>query len=119
RGDRRPGARARRRTGRRGHLSGQAGVRAELAQLREAALGEVAQCRSEAELEAVRVKYLGRKGALTPVIRGLKDASPEERPALGALLNETKHAVEERLDEAAGRLGRERLLRSLARTGST
>jgi phenylalanyl-tRNA synthetase alpha chain len=88
-------------------------VRAELAQLREAALAEVAACRSEAELEAVRVRYLGRKGSLTTVIRELRTASAEERPALGALLNETKEAVEAELGVVAARLKAGRLARAL------
>ena len=89
-------------------------MRAELAELREAALAEVAACRSEEELEAVRVRYLGRKGSLTTVIRGLRDAPAEERPALGALLNETKAVVEEALTAATGRLAHASLARSLA-----
>src|SRR6185295_211226 len=70
--------------------------------------------RSEPELEAVRVRYLGRKGSLTEILRGLRDATPEERPALGALINDAKRAVEEALGEAGTRLARERLARSLA-----
>ena len=89
-------------------------MRAELAELREAALAEVAACRSEEALEAVRVRYLGRKGSLTTVLRGLRDVPAEERPALGALLNETKQVVEEHLSTATARLARASLARSLA-----
>ena len=89
-------------------------MRAELARLREAALAEVARCRSEAELDAVRVRYLGRKGSLTEIVRSLRDASPEERPALGALINDAKRAVEESLAAAGATLAGERLARSLA-----
>ena len=89
-------------------------MRAELARLREAALGEIAACRSEAELEEARVRLLGRKGSLTTIVRGLRDVPADERPAVGALVNEAKQAVEHRLAEAAARLGRERLSRSLA-----
>jgi len=89
-------------------------VRAELEQLREAALAEIAACRSEAELEAIRIRYLGRNGSLTTIIRGLRDVPAAERPAVGALLNETKQLVEGRLAEVAERLGREQLARRLA-----
>jgi phenylalanyl-tRNA synthetase alpha chain len=89
-------------------------LRAELAQLREAAVAEIAACRSEAELEAVRIRFLGRKGSLTTALRGLREAPAAERPALGALLNATKQAVEERLAEAAARLTGEWLRQSLA-----
>jgi phenylalanyl-tRNA synthetase alpha chain len=89
-------------------------LRAELAALREAAAADIAACRTEAELESIRVRYLGRRGTLTTLVRGLRDVPPDERPAVGALLNETKAAVEARLAEAAERLAREGLARRLA-----
>jgi phenylalanyl-tRNA synthetase alpha chain len=89
-------------------------LRAELHALREAALAEVAASRTEAELEAVRVRWLGRKGSLTTVVRGLRDVPPEERPAVGALVNEAKEAVEAACAAARDRLGQDRLLRRLA-----
>jgi phenylalanyl-tRNA synthetase alpha chain len=75
-------------------------LRAELAELREAALADVAACRTEAELEAVRVRYLGKKGSLNAVLRGLGQLPAEERPVLGALANDVKRAVEAGLDGA-------------------
>jgi phenylalanyl-tRNA synthetase alpha chain len=89
-------------------------VRAELHALREAALAEIAACRTEAGLEAVRVKWLGRKGALTTVVRGLRDVPPEERPAVGALVNDAKAAVEAACTAAAERLAQDGLRRRLA-----
>jgi len=89
-------------------------LREELARLREAALAEIASCRAEAELEAVRIRYLGRKGSLTQVVRGLATVPPGERPALGALVNQAKEAVEAAVAAAGERLAAERLARSLA-----
>ena len=89
-------------------------MREELARLREAALAEIASCRAEAELEAVRIRYLGRKGSLTQVVRGLATVPPAERPALGALVNQAKEAVEAAVAAARERLAAERLARSLA-----
>ena len=89
-------------------------MREELARLREAALAEIASCRAEAELEAVRIRYLGRKGSLTQVVRGLATVPPAERPALGALVNQAKEAVEAAVAAAGERLAAERLARSLA-----
>jgi len=86
----------------------------ELARLREAALAEVASCGAEGELEAVRVRYLGRKGLLTQAVRGLAAVAPAERPALGVLVNEAKDAVEAAVAAAGERLAAERLARSLA-----
>jgi phenylalanyl-tRNA synthetase alpha chain len=89
-------------------------LQAELAQLRQAALDEIAQCRTEAELEAVRLRYLGRKGSLTAQVGALRSVPPAERPAAGALVNETKQAVEAGLEAAGNRLAAVRLARSLA-----
>ena len=89
-------------------------MREELARLREAALAEIASCRAEAELEAVRIRYLGRKGSLTQVVRGLATVPPAERPALGALVNQAKEAVEAAVAAAGERRAAERLARSLA-----
>ncbi len=50
-------------------------------------------------LEEVRVKFLGRKGLLTEVLRGLKDLSLEERKDIGALAHEAKKEIERALTE--------------------
>jgi len=89
-------------------------LREELARLREAALAEIASCRTEAELEALRIRYLGRKGSLTQVVRGLATVPPDERPALGALVNQAKEAVEAAVARASEQLAAERLAHSLA-----
>ena len=89
-------------------------MREELARLREAALAEITSCRTEAELEALRIRYLGRKGSLTQVVRGLATVPPDERPALGALVNQAKEAVEAAVARASEQLAAERLAHSLA-----
>ncbi len=89
-------------------------MQTELAALRTAAVAAIEAARTEAELEAVRVQYLGKKGSLTTVVRGLRDVPAAERPAMGALVNDAKQAVEAALAGAAERLARERLTRSLA-----
>ena len=89
-------------------------MRAELAKLRDAALAEIGAARTEEELDVVRLRYLGRKGSLTTFVRSLRDLPPEERPSVGALINEVKAAVEARLVEAGEQLGRERLRRRLS-----
>ena len=49
---------------------------------------------ASADLEALRIKYLGKKGELTAVLRGMGALSPEERPAVGALANEVRAYIE-------------------------
>ncbi len=46
-------------------------------------------------LEQIRIKYLGRKGIITSLLKSLKDLSEEERPTLGRLSNQIKSEVEE------------------------
>ena len=89
-------------------------MRADLAQLREAALAEIAASRGPAELEAIRVRYLGRKGSLNAVLRGLGALPAEERPAMGALANEVKDAIQAALAERTAAQGAAELERSLS-----
>ncbi|OUS34994.1 phenylalanine--tRNA ligase subunit alpha ['Osedax' symbiont bacterium Rs2_46_30_T18] len=54
---------------------------------------------SVSELEQVRVEYLGKKGPLTALLKGLGKLSSEERPAAGARINEAKQVVAERISQ--------------------
>lgn len=67
----------------------------ELTQLRDQALGEIASTADLKALNQVRVNWLGKKGPLTEVLRGMKDLTPEERPVVGALANEVRDALTE------------------------
>jgi phenylalanyl-tRNA synthetase alpha chain len=58
----------------------------------------VAAAQSSAELEKVRVGFLGRQGALTQLLRSLGALAPEERPAVGAAANDAKDQLEALLD---------------------
>ncbi|MFH1755964.1 MAG: phenylalanine--tRNA ligase subunit alpha [Candidatus Latescibacterota bacterium] len=51
------------------------------------------------DLQAIRVKYLGRKGHITQLLRSIKDASADERPRIGAACNRLKVFLEEHLEE--------------------
>ena len=54
-----------------------------LEQIRSEALAAIAA--DGADLEALRVKYLGKKGELTAVLRGMGQLTPEERPVVGQI----------------------------------
>jgi len=58
----------------------------------------IGRAASVAELEALRVRYLGRQGALTQLLRSLGSLPPAERPLVGAAANEAKRALETLLD---------------------
>ena len=56
------------------------------------------------KLNDVRVAYLGKKGELTAILKGMKDVSPEERPKVGQLVNETRAKIEGLLEESRQKL---------------
>lgn len=58
----------------------------------------------KAEFEQVRVKYLGKKGELTGVLRQMGKLSPEERPVIGELANEVRANIEKKLAEAKDKI---------------
>jgi phenylalanyl-tRNA synthetase alpha chain len=62
------------------------------------ARGAVEAAGSSADLEALRVRYLGRQGAITQLLRSLGTLPPEERPVVGAAANEAKRELEALLD---------------------
>ena len=67
--------------------------------------GDVAACATTDDLEAVRVKYLGRKGVVTAFLRGVGEADPAERPRMGAEANRLKTLVESLLAERREAIG--------------
>jgi phenylalanyl-tRNA synthetase alpha chain len=74
-------------------------MRDQLNNIKADAEKELAGVQSIAELEGIRLKYLGKKGELTAVLRGMGALSPEERPVIGQLANDVRTFVEGRIDE--------------------
>lgn len=72
--------------------------------IKEAAFNEIANADNSNSLEEIRVKYLGKKGELTTILRGMGSLTPEERPIIGKLVNEAKSEVESKLDEAISKI---------------
>lgn len=56
------------------------------------------------QLEALRVRLLGKKGELTAVLRGMGQLSTEERPKIGQLANEVRTYIEEKIEEKGAAL---------------
>ncbi len=70
-------------------------------------------CRSEDELERVRIAFLGRKGRLTEVMRGLGALPADERPAIGELANQLKRRTDDRMQALRDAWQAERRARAL------
>jgi phenylalanyl-tRNA synthetase alpha chain len=79
-------------------------MKEDLEKLRQQAEAELTAAKTKDEFLSIRTKYLGRKGLLTSLLRGLGDAGPEERPALGKLTNEIKVSLSAKIDKAIEQL---------------
>ena len=79
-------------------------MKEQLAKIRAEALSAMENAQSAAELDGLRVQYLGKKGELTAVLKMMGKLSPEERPAMGQLANEVRAALESAIEEQGKRL---------------
>ncbi len=70
-----------------------------LQKIREAANSQLEHADSLDKLNEIRVNFLGKKGELTAVLKGMRDVAPEDRPKVGQLVNETRTAIEDALEE--------------------
>ena len=74
-------------------------MKEQLAKIRAEALAAFAGAQDSAQLDALRVQYLGKKGELTAVLKMMGKLSPEERPQMGQLANDVRAALERALEE--------------------
>ncbi|MFY0543696.1 phenylalanine--tRNA ligase subunit alpha [Brevibacillus sp. H7] len=65
-----------------------------LQEMKETAIEQIRQAADAQQLQDLRVKYLGKKGELTELLRGMGSLSAEERPVVGQLVNEVRGALE-------------------------
>ncbi len=89
-------------------------MREQLEQLRRRAMDELADDATDDQIEAVRVRVLGRSGELTEIMRRMPEVAKEERPAIGQLVNQIKREVEERIERLKAALKQSALERSLS-----
>ena len=79
-------------------------MKEQLAKIEREALEAITGAGDSATLDELRVKYLGKKGELTAVLKQMGKLSPEERPAMGALANEVRSVLEETIELTAQKL---------------
>tara|TARA_Y100001949_G_scaffold103699_1_gene87594 strand:- start:660 stop:1664 length:1005 start_codon:yes stop_codon:yes gene_type:complete len=82
--------------------------------LTQQALEAVNQAQDTAALDQVRVQFLGKKGEITSLMKQLGKVSPEERPKVGAVINEAKTAVQDAINARRDVLETEALNAKLA-----
>ncbi len=80
-------------------MDGMDDMRTSLGRIQDQFENETAAASTSQELETLRVKYLGKKGELTAVLRIMGQLPPDERPAAGQAANETRAAIEAMLAE--------------------
>ena len=71
----------------------------QIEQIRLNAIDEISKAEDLKSLVDLKVKYLGKKGELTSVLRGMGELSPEERPVIGSLVNEVRDELEALIGE--------------------
>ncbi len=73
-------------------------MKEQLLKIQEEAKKALESAKSASVLEDARVRFLGKKGELTAVLRGMGKLSPEERPAIGQIANEVRSHIEEMIE---------------------
>ena len=76
-----------------------------LENIRAAALASLEEAVTPAALEELRVKWLGKKGELTAVLKMMGKLTPEERPVMGALANTVRAEIEAKLEDCKASIG--------------
>ena len=82
-------------------------MKEQLSAIKAAAEARLKEAADLAELEQLRIKFLGKKGELTAAMKEMGKLSKEERPAMGKLANEVRSFVENALSEKAEALKKE------------
>lgn len=72
--------------------------------IKETALTEIASVTTTEAVQELKVKFLGKKGELTTILKSMGGLSKEERPVVGKMVNDVKKIVEEKLEEAAAKI---------------
>lgn len=79
-------------------------MKEQLNNIRVQAEKELSAAETIQDMENVRVKFLGKKGELTSVLRGMGALSAEERPIIGQIANEVREALENKIEELKKKL---------------
>ena len=74
-------------------------MKEKIAEIEKKSIQEIENCTTQKELNELKVKYLGKKGELTTVLRGMGALSPEERPVIGSLVNQVRDKLNELFTE--------------------
>lgn len=88
-------------------------MKEQLESIRAKALAEIENADTLAQLDEIRVRYAGKKGEVTTILKQMGKLSAEERPVMGALANEVRTNIEEKLSEKVAAINAEMLEKQL------
>ncbi len=88
-------------------------MKEQIANIKEQSVKEISNAKNLKELNELRVKYLGKKGELTVILRGMGGLSPEERPVIGSLVNTVREEIENLIQEKEKEFKNQELLERL------
>ena len=77
--------------------------------LQNEALTKIADCQNNQDLNALRVEYLGKKGPIQNLMKGMKDLTPDQRPAFGQQVNQLKSQIAQAIEEKREALAKKEL----------
>ncbi len=85
-----------------------------LEEVKKQAEAELKGVSDEVSLQNLKAKFVGRKGVITEILKGMKDVSSEDRPKMGQLINEVKTAIEQQFDDKSRQLKEEKKKKAIA-----
>ena len=88
-------------------------MKEKIEQIKQKSMEEIKESMDLKTLEDLKIKYLGKKGELTAILRGMKDLTSEERPVVGNLVNQAKETLEKIISEKEAEFKRKELNKKL------
>ena len=88
-------------------------MKEQIAKIKENSIKEIEECKNQKDLNELKVKYVGKKGELTTVLRGMGALSPEERPVIGSLVNEVRDELNKLFENKEAEFKKEELQKKL------
>lgn len=88
-------------------------LKEQLQAIQQKAIERLEQAKETQAVEDIRIKYLGKKGDVTQVLKGMKDLSPKERPIVGKLANDVRDTIQAKISERKAVLYQEALNKQL------
>ena len=85
----------------------------QIKKIAETAIEKIKEAKDSKLLDDIRIKYLGKKGEFTAILRGMKDLAAEQRPVIGGMVNNFKENLEKLIDEKEKEFKEQEMIRKL------